>query len=284
MITMLAVDLILVNGKIWTGIPEFRFAEAVAIRGERIVAVGTTSMVESLATESTRRIDLQKRLVTPGFIDNHVHFVSGGLQLASVQLRDAATPQEFARRIGDYAKTLPKGRWITGGDWDHERWAPVELPTRRMIDALTPDHPVFVSRLDGHMALANSLALKMAGVTRETPDPPGGAIVRDEDGELTGVLKDNAMSPVSAIVPEPTIDDRVTAARAAMKEAARVGVTAFCDMSGGDAAFEDLRAYQRLQRDGALSSRVYLFVPLASSHRLSSAGIDRGFGNSMLRI
>jgi len=276
--------LILWNGKIWTGDPQRRFAEAVAIVNHRIVAVGTSDEIRRLAVPNTEVIDLNKRLVTPGFIDNHVHFVSGGFQLASVQLRDAATPGEFARRIAEYAKTVPKGSWITGGDWDHELWNPVQLPSRDLIDKIAPHHPVFVSRLDGHMALANSMALRMAGITRDTADPAGGTIVRDGQGEPTGVLKDNAMDPVSLLIPSPSPEQRLRAARAALREAARLGVTSFCDMSSGDAAFDDLRAYQHLDREGTLSSRVYLFVPLRSWKRLSDAGVERAFGGDYLRI
>lgn len=278
------VDLILTNGKIWTGNPSLRFVEAVAIADDRIVATGTSEKIRGLANARTEVIDLKGRLVTPGFTDNHVHFVSGGFQLSNVQLRDASTPSEFARRIGDYAKTVPKGRWITGGDWDHELWNPVRLPSRDLIDRLTPDHPVFVSRLDGHMGLANSLALSLAGLTRDTPDPPGGTIVRDEKGEPSGVLKDNAMDAVFSIIPSPSGEQRIEAAVAGLKEAARVGVTSLCDMSSGDAAFDDFRAYQRLEKEGRLTSRIYLFVPLSSFKRLADAGVERSFGGAHLRI
>jgi predicted amidohydrolase YtcJ len=272
------------DAEILTGDPQLRFAEAVAVRGDRIAAVGTSEEILRYRDAGTRIVDLQKRLVTPGFIDNHVHFVSGGFQLSAVQLRESRSPAEFAKRLGEYAKTQPKGRWITGGDWDHESWNPPQLPTRQMIDEVTPDHPVFVSRLDGHMALANSVALKLSGITRETPDPPGGTIVRDARGEPTGLLKDNAMDPVWALVPAPSLEQRVSAARAALAEAARVGVTSLCDMSSGEAAYEDFRAYQQLLKENALTSRVYLFVPLSTWQRLAAAGVERAFGDSRLRI
>src|SRR5947207_2668257 len=115
----------------------------------------------------------------PGFNDSHVHFLMGGYSLSNVDLRDASSPQEMAARLRDYAKKIPKGQWILGGDWDHEKWPDAPLPTRQMIDAATTDNPVFVNRLDGHMALANSLALKLAKVTKETTDPPGGVVVKD---------------------------------------------------------------------------------------------------------
>lgn len=276
-------DLILAGGKIWTGDPARRFVEAVAVRGERIAAVGSSDEIRKLAGPATRVIELEGRLVTPGFIDGHLHFTMGGFGLSRVQLRDAASPEELARRIGEFAKTLPKGSWILGGDWDHELWTPVRLPDRGMIDALTPDHPVFVSRLDGHMALANSAALALAKVTKETPDPEGGTIVRDAKGEPTGVLKDAAMDPVWKIVPSASMAERIAAARAALGEAARLGVTAVNDVSDGE-AYEDFRAYQALEREGALTARIHLYVPIHTWKRLAGAGIESGFGGPRLRI
>ena len=275
------VALLLTNGKIWTGDPQRPFAEAVAIEGNRIAAVGSTAEISKRSAD--RVIDLHGRLAVPGFIDNHTHFIDGGFELSRVQLRDAATQQEFARRIGVYAKQSGAGAWITGGEWDHTIWSPPALPTRQLIDALTPANPVFVSRLDGHMALANSVALELAGVTRETPDPPGGTIVHDANGEPTGVLKDAAQSFVDRVIPSASTEERVKAARAALWEAAKFGVTAFCDMSGGE-AYEDLRAYQQLEREGALTARVYLFTPVSQYKRLVEASIERSFGGDRLRI
>lgn len=271
---VLAATLVLQNGKIWTG---EAFAKSVTIEGNRIVAVDGPRPADA------RVIDLRGRLAVPGFIDNHVHFSWVGASLSRVQLRDAATPEEFARRIGAQAQKLGKGKWVTGGEWDEQLWQPYRLPTRQMIDAATADNPVFVARLDGHMALANSLALKLAGITRESNDPPGGTIVRDANGEPTGLLKDAAMSAVYAVIPPASPDERVAAARAGLREAARFGVTSFCDMSDSE-AFEDFRAYQRLEREGALTARVYQFVPLAEYERLKNAGVEKRFGGERLRI
>lgn len=276
-------DLVLVGGKVWTGDPANRFVEGVAVRGDRIAAVGTADAIRKLVGPGTHVIELDGRLVTPGFIDGHLHFMMGGFSLSRVQLRDAATPEEFARRIGEHAKRLPKGTWILGGDWDHELWSPVRLPDRGMIDALTPDHPVLVSRLDGHMALANSRALALAKITRDTPDPEGGTIVRDANGEPTGVLKDAAMDPVWALVPSASTEERIAAARAALAEAARLGVTSVNDVSDGEAAL-DFRAYQRLEKEGALTARIHLYVPIGSWKGLAGFGVERGFGGPHLRI
>jgi len=280
---LLVANLILVNGKIWTGDPSNRFVQAVAIDGNRITAAGTNESVLAAAPRDAQKIDLKGRLAVPGFIDDHTHFIDGGFELSRVQLRDAASPQEFARRIGDFAKRAGKGAWISGGEWDEQLWKPYALPTRQMIDAVTPDNPVFVTRLDGHMSLANTAALKLAGITRDTPDPAGGAIVRDANGEPTGLLKDAAQNPVYAVMPSPSTDERAAAARAALREAAKFGVTAFVDMSGGD-AYDDLRAYQKLDKAGLLTARVYLFTPISMYQRLVSASIEKSFGSDRFRI
>ena len=271
---VLAAALVLTNGKIWTG---DGFARSVTIEGNRIVAVDAPS------PEGAKTLDLKGRLAVPGFIDNHVHFSWGAAAVSQVRLRDAATPEEFALRIAAQARKLGKGKWVTGGEWDEQIWQPYRLPHRSMIDAVTPDNPVFVARLDGHMALANGVALKLAGITRESKDPVGGTIVRDANGEPTGLLKDAAMSAVYAVIPMRSIEERTAAARAGLAEAAKVGVTSFCDMSDSE-AFEDFRAYQRLEREGALTARVYQFVPLAEHARLKAMGVEKRFGGERLRI
>jgi hypothetical protein len=252
--------LILTNGKVWTG---DAFAESVVIEGNRIVAVGG----------AREGVDLGGRLVLPGFIDNHTHFIDGGMQLSRVNLRDASTPEELARRIAEHSGS----GWILGGSWDHTLWSPPALPTRALADHV--ERPVFVTRLDMHMGLANSRALQLAGITRETPDPPGGTIVRDERGEPTGILKDAAMTLVERVVPPATLEERVAAARAGLFEAARFGVTALCDMSGA-AAEDDFRAYQRLESAGELTARVKLFAPILRPH-FGAPGV-KGFADGSL--
>ena len=172
-------DLVVVNAVVRTMCETLPLGEAVAVCGNRILAVGDNGAIRRLATGQTRIIDANGRLLLPGFNDAHVHFLSGGQQLASVDLRTAQSPQELAQRLKQFAAGLPAGRWITGGDWDHENWPGAPLPTKELIDPVTPDRPVFICRLDGHMGLANSVALRLGGVTRDTPDPAGGLIVRD---------------------------------------------------------------------------------------------------------
>jgi len=282
---VLSPTLIIFNATVHTMDPGKPLAEAVAVYGQRIVAVGSSKDLKGMAGAGTRLIDAKGQLVLPGFNDAHVHFLSGGFQLSSVDLRDANTPEEFADRIRRFAEKLPSGRWITGGDWDHERWATGDgaspLPTKELIDRFTPNTPVFVSRLDGHMALANTLTLKLAGVTRETPDPPGGLIVRDsKTGEPTGVLKDAAMSNVWKIIPESGFEEKLSAARAATDHAARLGVTSVQDVSAGN----DVGVYQTLLDRGELKTRIYAISPLPAWERLARPGVRANFGNGMLRI
>src|SRR5437867_1585480 len=220
--------MLLINGCVWTGNPAHPSAEAIAIDGDRIVSVGSTADVRQLA-RNTAAIDLAGAFVVPGFIDAHVHFVDGGFRLASVQLRDAASREEFAARIRAFAGTVPAGTWITGGDWDHTLWGG-ELPRRDWIDAVTPDHPVWVTRLDGHMALANSAALKAAGLNGMSTDVSGGEIVRDAVGRPTGLLKDNAMGMVASKVPSPDAAMEDRALQAAMRHVAAQGVTTIHNM------------------------------------------------------
>jgi predicted amidohydrolase YtcJ len=272
-------DLIVRNGRVWTVDSRLPEASAVAVLGDRIIEVGGDSDVDRLRGPATRVIDAGGRLVLPGFNDSHVHFAEGGRNLLSVQLRDAATPEEFARRIGTYARTLPAGTWILGGDWDHELWPGSPLPTRQLIDALTPDHPVFVNRLDGHMALANSLALRLAGVGDSTKDPDGGTIVRDPSGNPTGLLKDAAADLVYRVIPAPDPAQRRRAILAALDEARRFGVTSVQDMSSA----EEFATYQDLLKEGKLTVRISCRTPLSDYQRISAVGIHAGFGSAWLR-
>jgi len=276
----LAPDILIFNAAVRTMDDAQPQAEAVAILGNRVVAVGSTEELRSLAGARTRVIDAGKKSVLPGFNDAHVHWLMGGFSITNVDLRDASSPEEFARRIGNFAKGLPKGRWILEGNWDHEKWPGAPLPTRQVIDAVTPDNPVFVSRLDGHMALANTIALKLASVTKDTKDVPGGLIVRDANGEPTGVLKDAAMGLVERIVPPRSWDENLAAARAATEHAASIGVTSVQDMSTGD----DVGLYQYLLERGELKTRIYGMRSIVSWEVLGKTGVRAAFGNDWLRI
>ncbi|CAN5632288.1 amidohydrolase [soil metagenome] len=273
-------DLVLTGGVVWTGVADAPPAEAVALRDGRIIAVGSDTEVRRFAGAATRVIELAGRMVVPGLADNHTHFMSGGFQLASVDLRDAATPAEFGDRIGAFARSLPAGEWILGGDWDHELWPGAPLPDRAWFDDVTPDHPVAVNRLDGHMLVANSVALRLAGITRDTPDPAGGTIVRHPaTGEPTGVLKDEAMGLIYSRVPDPSEQQRDEAFRRAQQHALMNGVTMVHDMGG----WEDLAAYRRARSRDELQLRVYSLVPLSTWERLRDYVAAEGTGDDLLR-
>ena len=261
-------------------------AEALAVLGDRIVALGSTREIRAMAGSETRVIDAGQATVLPGFNDAHVHFLAGGFSLSNVDLRDCAAPSELARRLGEYAAGTPKGRWIQGGDWDHEQWAPSNpdgapaLPSRSLIDPVTPANPVLITRLDGHMALANTLALQLAGITRDTPDPPGGIILRDPgQGEPTGILKDAAQTLVERVIPSKTFEEKRAAALAASRHAASLGVTSLTDVSADD----DLALYQDLLRKGEIQTRIYAARSIVSWELPAKAGLRAGFGDDMLR-
>ncbi len=270
----------IVYGKIWTGNDNAPLAEAMAISGDTIVAIGSRADIDRYAGSDTKRIDARGQLIVPGFIDTHTHFVDGGFRLQSVQLRDAKTPAEFIQRIKDYAQTIPAGEWVTGGDWDHENWGG-ELPDRNWIDSVTKDHPVWVTRLDGHMSLANTAAMNAAGVSEadrvRIPDVDGGVIVRNK-GRITGVFKDNATSLIEHGIPSPgaVLEDR--ALDTAMNYVASKGVTSIHNMSGFMGAFE------RARKDNRLKTRIYAGMPLTEWRSLDSLIKVRGNGDHWLRI
>ena len=273
-------DLIVFNATVHTGVPGQRRAQAIAVMGNKIVAVGTDAQIKALAGPGTRQIDAGGKLIGPGFNDAHVHFLETGAQLSSVDLRDAKTPQEFVQRIKDFAAKLPKGRWILGGQWDHENWTPNDLPTAAMIDAVTPDNPVFVNRLDGHMALANSLAMRLAGVDKTVKDVAGGEIVRDAGGNPTGIFKDAASSYIEKAIPAPSFEQELEMAQAASDNAASFGITSVQDMSAGRLA----GVYQELLRRGTLKTRIYGCTPLNDYKRWANTGVRYAFGDEMLRV
>ena len=240
-----------------------------------------------LAGPATRTIDLAGRLLLPGFNDAHVHFLPGGGSLIAVQLRDSISQADFRDRIASYAKTLPTGAWIRGGAWDHQSWNPPVLPDRQLIDAACSDHPAFLQRIDGHMALANSLALKLAGIGRDTPNPPGGEIDHDNDGNPTGILRDAAATLVERIMPPPSPEEQDRAMEAAMHEAAIHGVTSvqnMADTPDDPTQPANFREFQKFAREGRLTVRIYESMPLRNWKTLADLGVVAPFGNAMLRL
>jgi len=277
-------SLVVTGARVWTGDPERPWAEAVAAAGDEIIAVGTVDEIAPLIKAKTEVIDATGGMLVPGFIDTHVHFLAGGSAIASVQLRDARTPEDFVERIAAFAHTTAPGEWITGGAWDHTNWGG-ELPRRDWIDAVTPDNPLWIYRLDGHMALANSRALELAGADADTPDVAGGEIVRDADGRLTGILKDNAMLLVQKAIPAPTERQLDTYLDAAMRYVAEHGVTTVHDMYDNvEDGWQGLDTYRRAQARGALITRIYAVTPLAEWPRLRDEVAKHGHGDEWLRV
>lgn len=276
----LTADLVITNAAVHTMNPANKAARSIAVLGNKIVAVGSDADTRPLIGAKTRVIDAKGKVIVPGFNDAHVHFLETGVQLSSVDLRDAKTPREFVERIKEFAARLPKGRWILGGKWDHENWTPNDLPTAAMIDAVTPDNPVFIDRLDGHMALANTLAMRLAKIDKDVKDVAGGEIVRDSAGNPTGVFKDAAMSYVARVIPDLSFEAKLDAAQAATDHAASLGVTSVQDMSAGT----DVGVYQELLRRGTLKTRVYGCSPLSDFKRWQNTGVRFAFGDAMLRV
>ncbi|HMM80750.1 MAG TPA: amidohydrolase [Pyrinomonadaceae bacterium] len=274
-----SADLVIRNANIRTMDENRSVVRAIAVLNGRIIALGSDAEIGKLIGSKTRVIDGGGKTIIPGFNDAHLHFVPGGQQLSLIDLRSSRSPEEFAERIKDYAAKLKEGDWITGGRWDHENWTPANLPTKELIDKAASKNPVFVNRLDGHMAVANSLALKLAGVTKDTKDVAGGVIVRDSNGEPTGVLKDAAMDLVSRIIPDQTFEQRLASAEAATNYAASLGVTSAQDMQ----ANQNLAVYETLFQQGKLKTRLYAGADLADWQSRAHVGIRHAFGGPMLR-
>lgn len=279
----LSASLVIKGARVWTGNPAQPWVEAVAVRGKNIIAVGTTAEIDRLIRADTQVIEADGGMLVPGFIDAHVHFLDGGSTISSVQLRDAQSPQEFTQRIADFASSADQGAWITGGTWDHMNWGG-ELPHREWIDSVTPDNPVWVMRLDGHMGIGNSLALELAGVDADTPDIAGGEIVRDANGRPTGVLKDNAMRAMADAVPEPSDRQLDQYLDAAMQYVASNGVTSVHDMfDGTSGGWRSLETYRRADSNNTLITRIYSIMPLSEWQKLSDDIATHGRGNEWLR-
>ncbi|MBS1918452.1 MAG: amidohydrolase [Bacteroidetes bacterium] len=274
-----AADKIYINAKIWTGDSANDRATAIAIKDSAIMYVGND--YNAYKGSNTQIIDVDGKMIVPGFIDNHTHFLGGGYQLASVNLRNVKSQKDFIQVMKDYLSALKDDRWIMGGDWDHEAWGG-NLPTRQWIDSITGNHPVFIERYDGHMSLANSLALKLAGVNKNTPNPPGGEIVRDpKTGDPTGVMKDGATSLIEKVIPPPSQDELDEYLQRAVQEAFEHGVTEICDMStfGG---WADMGTYRKAHSANKLDLRIYSFVPLRTWAKLDSFVKKEGWGDDML--
>ncbi len=273
-------DLIITNATIWTADPVAPFAESMAISGDIIMSIGDNASIEQLKGRKTEVINAEGKFITPGFIDSHVHFIAGGTNLSSVQLRDASTPGQFINRIATYARSIPEGEWILGGDWDHKLWGG-ELPQKEWIDSVTQHNPVMITRLDGHMALVNSITLGHANVGAETEDVEGGEIVRDQSGNITGIFKDNAMSLIYEQMPAPSKEQLKKSALTAMEHVASHGVTSVQDMGSFP---DELSAFEELKNEGKSITRIYYAFPLSNWQGLKQKITEDGIGDDWLKI
>ncbi len=245
----LSATIIFFNGNIFTSDPSLPRAEALAVKNGRIVALGSNREIMKLKGPDTRVVDLRGRFVTPGIVDAHLHFLSGSLGLLTLDLRGLSL-QECLQKVKERARQLGPGKWIVGRGWDQTLWKEKRFPNRRLLDEVAPENPVYLRRVDGHTLWVNSLALKMAGIGKETPDPPGGQILRDERGFPTGILKENAASLVKP--PEPSAKEKREALLKGFRYALENGVTAVGDMSEQDAPF----LYRELELEGRLPIRI----------------------------
>ena len=274
-----SADLVISNANIWTGNPTMPKAEAIAIKADTILAIGLFEDIKKLIGENTKKIDAKKRFMTPGFIDSHVHLLMGGNSLLNVELRDAKTQEEFSDRIKSFAKTIDKGTWIVEGNWDHTLWGG-ELPKKEWIDDFTKDNPVAVYRLDGHMILANSAALKIAGIDKNTPEVENGVIVRHPDGTPTGILKSEAMYLVLNKIPELTAVQKKAAIMVAQDYLLSQGVTTVHDVDslGGFAIAKNMKA------NNALKIRIYSADPLYKWNKVKRHDVtDKWLKNGLLK-
>ncbi len=244
------INLLLYNGKVFTADENFSIAEAVAVDGEKIVAVGTSNDLKA-KYQAAKEIDLKGKLVTPGFNDAHVHFFRGALSLLNVSLNDAKTLEEAKAKVAAKVKEVKAGEWISGRGWDHTVWGN-KFPTRQDLDQIAPNNPVYLVRVDGHVAWVNSKALQLAGVDKNTKSPEGGEIERDAGGDATGILKETAQGLVGRLIAEPNAAQRIKGLELALDMARRYGITSVQDNSG----YETTKLYREFLRFGKLTVRV----------------------------
>ncbi|HSD62185.1 MAG TPA: amidohydrolase [Ignavibacteriaceae bacterium] len=272
-----------INGSIYTVNEKQPTAEAVLTKDDRILFVGSNDEIKNKIDDSTEVINLNGKFMMPGFNDAHLHFVSGGFYLMGINLRPAKTLKEFREILTEYIKKYP-GKWVTGGRWDHENWDIKKVPAKEDIDDITGNTPVFVKRMDGHMGLANSRALELAGITKDTPSPEGGLIEKDpQTGEPTGILKDNAMDLMLPAIPDHSSEDYYDAALIALKEAARFGITSVQDILSQD-ELPAYDVYKKLESEGKLTCRISVRWPIDDYKTLVNKNIKVGYGDKYLRL
>lgn len=274
-------NLVLYNGRIYTMDRAGPQVQAVAVFGNKIAAVGNDTQIKHLLAPDGRAIDLEGRTVLPGLTDSHLHFVAYALRLTRIDLSGIKSKAEAVRRVAERAHTTKPGEWLLGGGWDRNLWEDVSFPSKEDLDSVTPHNPVALSSKDGHSLWVNSLALTRAGVTAETPSPPGGEIEREPGtGEPTGILKENAEDLVESIIEDPSLGTIESALRAAIANAQRAGLTGIHDCEG-ELAFA---AFQELLKNDELGLRVLMHIPVKNLDDAIGLGLRTGFGSEQLRV
>ena len=273
-------DSVILNANVRTMDDKLPRAEAVAIAGNKIIAVGTNDEIHNFIGENTKKIDAEGRLVLPGFNDGHVHFIAIGNKFTSVDLREVKTPEEFVEKLNFYARFLPKGNWILGSGWKTENWTPAEFPSKELIDAVTPNNPVFVYNSDASEAFANTLALDIAKLNEIKPDSKDDLIERDSEGKPTGIIKGGTVDVVKFYTPKSPQSDKAALAETASNYAASLGITSVQDMSMYEYHVD---LYRKLYEEGRLKTRIYDCLAIPDWQKLADAGIQHANGDAIIR-
>ncbi|KAJ4804799.1 Amidohydrolase family [Rhynchospora pubera] len=275
-------EMVVLNATIYTSDASLPFAEAMAVRDGRILRVGDFSTIQDLIGDNTYKLNLNGNVVLPGFIDSHVHLIIGGLQLMRAELGGIRNKEDFVAKVTEAVKEKTPGQWVLGGGWNIDLWGG-HYPEASWLDDIAPQNPVWLSRMDRHMGVANSLALKNSGITRDTPDPAGGSILKNSDGEPNGLLVDSAMELVLNTIPEESLEERREALFVASRHALTRGVTTVVDMgrfftgASVENSWVDLsEVYQWADSLGKMMIRVCLFFPLPTWSRLAELIRDKG--------
>jgi len=279
-------DLILYHGKVHSQDPEYARATALAIRGNRLLAIGDDADIRALAGPHARSIDLGGRLVLPGLTDAHFHLSTWALGLRRLALAEVTSLDDLYRRVAGEASRTPPGAWILGQGWNETRWPQLQLPTGSDLDEVTAAHPVLLWRSDMHLAVVNSRALQEAGITADTPDPPQGVIDRDASGRPTGVLRELAINLITDVVPPPAVEEMVAAMREGIPQLHRLGLTGVhdCRVKGGSAGRRAFHAYQHLRAAGDLALRTWMHLPGERLAEAIALGLRTGLGDDCLRV
>ncbi|MFO7785081.1 MAG: amidohydrolase [Thermodesulfobacteriota bacterium] len=277
---------IFLNAVIRTMDPSRPLAQAAAIGNGRILAIGDDSEIASLSHPECETLDLQGRLVLPGFMDSHFHYYDWSMGRKQLNLADAGSFQEFLDRVAEAARSLPQGSWILGQGWNESDWEDDRMPTRHDLDHIAPDHPVALWRCDLHLATVNSLALEKAGIDESTPDPPNGVIARDASGLPTGILRELAPNLIKPVIHEAGDTGLYEAMLDGIPELHSYGLTGIFDvrLMGGVEGAPALRTWQRIREQGKLDLRCWVSLPGERLDEAVALGLRTGFGDDRLRL